>query len=109
MAVLKWLSGKSFGYSAPTSHDKEEGPYERFLTVFGLLCNTITSTTTLVGLENHWTIRGHLYGEISNARATTQIVVRIIADFLGSLYIHTICQLVSFYPRIAYARYLLTG
>ncbi|KAI9857503.1 MAG: hypothetical protein M1813_008253 [Trichoglossum hirsutum] len=101
MAISEWLFKKNFGYNTQTSHDKEEGLWQRFRTVLFLLFNTVVSTVIIVGLEKHWTIRGSWYGKINNARATTQIVVHIIAGLLGTFYVRTICDLINFSSRIA--------
>jgi hypothetical protein len=84
--------------------DVQEPSWIKFLVVPGLLLNTIVSTLILVGLQNNWTIYGSPYRTIDNARASTQLVVQIVAGLLGAIYVQTVCNLINFSVRIALTR-----
>jgi hypothetical protein len=83
---------------------KEVSVWVKFISVPGLILNTVVSTLILVGLDNGWTIPGNFYDTINNARATTQIVVQIIASGLGAIHVNAIIQVFNFGSRLILTR-----
>jgi hypothetical protein len=83
---------------------EEVSVWVKFISVPGLILNTVVSTLILVGLDNGWTIPGSFYDTINNARATTQIVVQIIASGLGAIHVQAIIQVFNFASRLILTR-----
>jgi hypothetical protein len=79
-----------------------ESLWARRLVAFGLLCTSILDVFLIIGVALKWTNSSHFYRFVTANRATTQLIVQVVASILGSVHVLTLTVLINFQTRILF-------
>ncbi|CZR62141.1 uncharacterized protein PAC_12038 [Phialocephala subalpina] len=79
------------------------GLFSRYSIFTPLIPTTIISSFLLAGSVRHWTVSKALYDVIVVNRASTQLVVQVIANSLGLLHVTVLCMLINYSTRLRLA------
>ena len=76
------------------------GELSKYLAVPRLTVTTTIALYLLVAAWKNDTYSGSLYDFVSANRATTQIIVQVVASVLGALHLYVLATLVNFFTRL---------
>lgn len=76
------------------------GELSKYLAVPCLTVTTAIALYLLVAARKNDTYSGSLYDFVSANRATTQIIVQVIASVLGALHLYVLTSLINFFTRL---------
>ena len=66
--------------------------WERYLTVPGLVLNTIVALTLLGAKLNHWAASSRFADMVENDRTTVGIITQLISQMLGMILVTALCK-----------------